>query len=94
MSKKEKIQRYLIITRIKRACSARIISLIVTTLVGWMVTGNPIIGLSIGSMDLLVKLALYYGHETVWEKKMAKDIKEIKVNYKSNHQIIEQNEKY
>ena len=49
MSKKEKIQRYLIITRIKRACSARIISLIVTTLVGWMVTGNPIIGLSIGA---------------------------------------------
>jgi len=88
MSKKEKIQRYLIITRIKRACSARIISLIVTTLVGWVVTGNPLIGLSIGAIDLIAKLVLYYGHETIWEKKMSKDIKEIKVNYKSNHQII------
>lgn len=72
MSKKEKIQRYLIITRIKRACSARIISLIVTTLVGWVVTGNPLIGLSIGAIDLIVKFALYYGHETIWEKKMSK----------------------
>ena len=44
MCKKDKIKRYLIITRIKRACSARIISLIVTSLVGWMVTGNAIIG--------------------------------------------------
>ena len=83
MCKKDKIKRYLIITRIKRACSARIISLIVTSLVGWMVTGNAIIGLSIGAADLVVKLLLYYGHETIWEKKMARDIKKIKVSYKT-----------
>jgi len=89
MSKKEKIQRYLIITRIKRACSARVISLIVTSLVGWLITGNPLIGLSIGTIDLLVKLGLYYAHETIWEKKMSRDIKKIKVDYKSTPQIVE-----
>ena len=81
MCRKDKIKRYLIVTRIKRAFSARVISLIVTSLVGWAITGNPLIGLSIGAADLVIKLFLYYGHETVWEKKMAKDIKEIKNNY-------------
>ena len=58
MCRKDKIKRYLVITRIKRAVSARIISLIVTALVGWLVTGNPIIGLTIGAADLLVKLGI------------------------------------
>jgi len=81
MSRKEKIKRYLIWTRVKRACTARIASLIVTSLVGWAITGNPLIGLSIGAMDLIIKMFLYYGHETIWERKMAKDIKQIKLEY-------------
>ena len=81
MCRKDKIKRYLVITRIKRAFSARILSLIVTVLVGWMITGNPVIGLTIGAVDTLIKLFLYYTHESIWEKKMSKDIKEIKTNY-------------
>ena len=78
---REKIKRYLTVTRIKRALSARVISVIVTTLVGWAVTGNPYIGLSIGAVDMLIKLGLYYLHETLWEKKMTKDIRNIKKEY-------------
>jgi len=80
MCKKDKIKRYLIITRLKRACSARVISLIVTALVAWLVTGNPLVGITIGAVDTLIKLGLYYTHETIWERKMAKDIKEIKTS--------------
>jgi len=85
MSKNEKIKKYLIWTRIKRACTARIVSLIVTSIVGWAITGNPLIGLSIGTIDLIIKLFLYYGHETIWEKKMARDIKQIKLEYNENN---------
>ena len=81
MKMKTKINRYLTITRIKRAMSARVISVIVTTLVGWALTGNPYIGLSIGAVDMLIKLGLYYLHETIWEKKMTKDIRSIKKEY-------------
>jgi uncharacterized membrane protein len=81
MSKEEKIKRYLIWARVKRALTARVVSLVVTSLVGWVITGNPLIGLSIGAVDLIIKLFLYYGHETIWEKKMTKDIKQIKLEY-------------
>ena len=79
MEKKNKIKRYLVITRIKRALTTRILSLLITTLVGWIVTGNPYIGLSIGAIDTLIKIFIYYTHETLWEKKMSKDIKQIKI---------------
>ncbi len=79
MTKKEKIKRYLMITRIKRAISARIISIVVTSLIGWAITGNPLIGLSIGAVDAIIKICIYYTHETIWEKKITKEIKKIKV---------------
>ena len=79
--RREKIIRNLTITRVKRAISARVISTLVTVLVGWLVTGNPYIALSIGAVDTIIKLFLYYVHETLWEKKMTKDIKKIKNKY-------------
>jgi uncharacterized membrane protein len=53
--------------------------------VGWGLTGNPIIGLSIGTVDFIIKLFIYYGHETIWEKKMARDIRQIKLEYDENN---------
>jgi uncharacterized membrane protein len=70
------------LTRIKRAFMYRVASLIVTSLVGWAITGNPLIGISIGAVDMVIKLALYYCHETIWERKMTKDIKKIKKDHK------------
>jgi len=93
MKMREKIKRYLTVTRIKRALSARVISVIVTTLVGWAVTGNPYIGLSIGAVDMLIKLGLYYLHETLWERKMTKDIKNIKKKYKKKNKVSLKEEK-
>ena len=41
---RKKIHRYLKITRVKRAIISRIISIVVTFLIGWVMTGNPFIG--------------------------------------------------
>ena len=74
MSVKYKIKKYLVATRIKRALISRIISIIITFLVGWVLTGNPFVGLSIGVADTIFKLLLYYYYEGYWERKMSKDI--------------------
>ena len=83
IEKRKKIEKYLKFTRVKRALTARTISLIITFSIGWFITGDLRIGLSIGAIDTLIKLFIYYGHETVWEQKMTKDIKKIKLDYKS-----------
>jgi uncharacterized membrane protein len=75
---RKKIQKYLKITRVKRAIISRIISIIVTFLIGWVVTGNPFIGLSIGAADTIFKLVIYYFYEGWWERKITKDIRKIK----------------
>ena len=82
IEKKKEIKKYLKFTRVKRALTARTISLIITFSIGWFITGDLRIGLSIGAIDTLIKLFIYYGHETVWEQKMTKDIKKIKLDYK------------
>ena len=82
IEKRKKIEKYLKFTRVKRALTARTISLIITFSIGWFITGDLKIGLSIGAIDTLIKLFIYYGHETVWEQKMTKDIKKIKLDYK------------
>lgn len=81
-NRKKKIHRYLRNTRLKRAVSSRVISTIITTTVGWFVTGDPFIGLSIGAFDTFLKFITYYIHEGWWEKKMSKDIREIKDKFK------------
>ena len=35
-------------------------------IIGWLVTGDPMVGVSIGSLELFTKLILYYGHERAW----------------------------
>lgn len=39
-----------------------------TVLFGWLITGNPIIGLKIGGIETLTKMLLYFGHEKLWYK--------------------------
>ena len=39
-----------------------------TILLGWLITGNPTVGLSIGGLELITKMILYYMHERIWYK--------------------------
>lgn len=46
----------------------RIVGTIDTILLGWIISGNPTIGLSVGGAELATKMFLYYLHERVWYK--------------------------
>ena len=44
----------------------RIIGTLDTMLLGWFVSGDHKVGLTIGSLELITKIILYYGHERIW----------------------------
>ncbi|MBU3820649.1 DUF2061 domain-containing protein [Flavobacteriaceae bacterium XHP0103] len=46
----------------------RILGTIDTMLLAWVITGNPLTGLSIGIAEVITKMVLYYLHERVWYK--------------------------
>ena len=39
-----------------------------TILIGWLISGDPNIGLQIGFAEIITKMILYYIHEKVWYK--------------------------
>ena len=49
-----------------KAISWRIVGTLDTMALGWIITGNPIMGLKIGALELFTKFILYYIHERVW----------------------------
>ena len=51
---------------ILKAISWRIIGTLDTMALGWVITGNPIMGLKIGALELFTKFILYYFHERIW----------------------------
>jgi len=55
--------------QIKKTLSWTVISIIITTLIGWMLTGNFYIGAGIGLADRAVKMGIYYAHERFWHGK-------------------------
>ena len=46
----------------------RIIGTVDTMLLGWLISGDPMIGIKVGSLELFTKLILYYFHERLWYK--------------------------
>lgn len=48
--------------------SWRAIGTLDTILLGWLITGNPLTGLKIGSAEVFSKMLLYFGHEKLWYK--------------------------
>ena len=51
---------------VAKAISWRILGTIDTMLIGWVITGDPMVGVSIGTLEIFTKLFLYYGHERAW----------------------------
>ncbi len=37
-----------------------------TVLLGWFVSGDPTVGVAIGSLEVITKMILYYLHERAW----------------------------
>ena len=46
----------------------RIIASLDTTLLAWFFTGNLATAISIGGLEVITKLILYFGHERVWSR--------------------------
>ena len=46
--------------------SWRAVGTIDTIFFGWILTGNPLTGLKIGSAETISKMILYFGHEKLW----------------------------
>ena len=46
----------------------RLTGTIDTMVISYFVTGNPLMALKIGAVEIFTKLALYYGHERIWQK--------------------------
>lgn len=53
---------------ILKTISWRIVGTLDTMLLGWLITGSPLVGLKIGALELVTKFVLYYLHERVWLK--------------------------
>ena len=44
----------------------RITASLTTFLIAWILTGDIVIGASIGSIEAIAKIFLYYYHERIW----------------------------
>lgn len=53
---------------IAKTLTWRVVGTIDTILLGWLVSGDPMIGITIGSFEVVTKMVLYFIHERVWYK--------------------------
>ena len=44
----------------------RVTASLTTFLIAWILTGDLLIGVSIGSIEAITKIFLYYYHERIW----------------------------
>tara|TARA_B100000287_G_scaffold334315_1_gene319588 strand:+ start:581 stop:805 length:225 start_codon:yes stop_codon:yes gene_type:complete len=51
---------------IAKTITWRVVGTIDTIALGWLISGDPTIGLSVGAAELVTKMVLYYFHERVW----------------------------
>jgi len=49
-----------------KSISWRIVGTVDTIIISWIVTGTLHLALSIGSIELITKMALYFFHERLW----------------------------
>jgi uncharacterized membrane protein len=53
---------------IAKTISWRILGTLDTIIISYLLTGTLSIALSIGAVELISKMVLYYAHERVWER--------------------------
>ncbi len=51
-----------------KAISWRAVGTVDTMLLGWLISGDPMVGIKIGAVELVTKIFLYYAHERAWYK--------------------------
>ena len=53
---------------IAKTITWRIVGTIDTILLSWLITGNLAVGLTIGGVEVITKMILYFAHERMWYK--------------------------
>ena len=53
---------------VAKAISWRTVGTLDTVIVSYFITGNLVMAASIGSIEVITKMILYYFHERVWNK--------------------------
>ncbi|MDT0690796.1 adenylyl-sulfate kinase [Salegentibacter sp. F188] len=53
---------------ILKTISWRVVGTLDTMLLAWLISGNPVVGLQVGMVEVVTKMLLYYLHERVWYK--------------------------
>lgn len=53
---------------IAKTVSWRVVGTVDTMVLTWIITGNPIVGLKVGMVEVITKMTLYYFHERTWYK--------------------------
>lgn len=53
---------------IAKTITWRIVGTIDTILLSWLITGNLAVGLTIGGVEVMTKMILYFTHERMWYK--------------------------
>jgi uncharacterized membrane protein len=51
-----------------KAVTWRVVATSATVLIAWYVTGDWTMGLEVGGIEVVAKMALYYFHERFWYK--------------------------
>lgn len=64
-----------------KAISWRTVGTIDTMIVSYFVTGNLVMAVSIGSIEVLTKMFLYYLHERAWDKTNFGRVKVVENDY-------------
>ena len=54
------------IRHLAKTLTWRIVGTVDTILLGWLITGDPLMGAKIGGLELITKMVLYYFHERAW----------------------------
>ena len=44
----------------------RITATLTTMIIAWLVSGDPLTGITIGGIEFFIKMPVYYFHERVW----------------------------
>ena len=46
----------------------RMTATLTTMIIAWLVSGDPLTGITIGGIEFFIKMPVYYFHERVWYK--------------------------
>ena len=63
IEKKDNVQRSVL-----KTISWRVIGTLDTVFISWLITGKLALAFSIGTIELVTKMLLYFFHERVWER--------------------------